>query len=70
MTIAQGISPSDIPAADLKILQAALRRRIAIDSGMLLEVSVELLRREPCVDILSTAGGKISPLGSHVETPE
>jgi len=59
--IANGFGPADIPTADLKLLQLSLRKRIAADSDLLLEVNVELIRRAPVVVISTTVGGKISP---------
>lgn len=65
--ITNSISASDVPTADLKLLQLALRKRICVDSRMLLEVSVELIRRDPSVVIMSTDSGKIPPHDSIAE---
>jgi hypothetical protein len=65
--IANGFGPADIPTADLKLLALSLRKRIAADGFLLLEVSVELIRREPTVVISTTDDGKIP---SHAENAE
>jgi len=65
--IANGISPSDIPCADLKLLKLTLENRIATDSDMLLEINLELIRRAPNVAISSTVRGKIQPRAQMAE---
>lgn len=65
--IANGFGPADIPTIDLKLLQLSLRRRIAADSYLLLEVNVELIRREPSVVISTTVGDKIPSRAENAE---
>jgi hypothetical protein len=54
MTICTGINPSDIPCADLKLLEMSLASRIDKDVTMLLEVRAELRRRAKSVELSST----------------
>ena len=54
MTICTGIHPSDIPSADLKLLEQALDKRIERDIRMLIEVRAELRTRAPTVELSTT----------------
>ncbi|WP_426271553.1 hypothetical protein ACN9MB_09005 [Dyella kyungheensis] len=54
MTICTGINPSDIPCADLKLLEQSLVLRINKDQVMLAEVREELSSRVKSVELSST----------------